>query len=95
LQQIVLRDADCVQFFYTEVTRMSARPLGGIDRATVEALMAASGVRPGSQELDAVVRSLARIHSATASLLQSSSFDETGERFYRLLEDDAGAGSAA
>ncbi len=72
---------------------MSARPLGGIDRATVEALMAASGVSPAPAELDAVVRSLARMHSAAASLLQSSSFDETGERFFRLLENDASEGT--
>lgn len=68
---------------------MSAPPLGAIDRATVEALMAASGVRPSSAELDAVVRSLARLHEAAATLLQSLSFDETGQQFFRLLENDA------
>jgi hypothetical protein len=72
-----------------EVTRMSARPVGAIDRTTVEALMAASGVSASSAELDAVVRALARLQDAAATLLQPSSFDETGERFFRLLENDA------
>lgn len=85
----MLRDTDRVQFFPTEVTRVSARPLGGIDKATVEGLMAASGVSPSSAELDAVVNSLARMHSAAATLLQSLSLDETAERFFHLLESDA------
>jgi hypothetical protein len=51
--------------------------------------MAASGVSSSSAELDAVVNSLARMHSAAATLLQSLSLDETAERFFHLLESDA------
>jgi hypothetical protein len=61
----------------------------GIDRATLQKLMASAGVKPISEEVDAALQSLARIQVAAASLLQSPSFDETGERFYRLLEIDA------
>jgi len=71
---------------------MSAR-LNRIDRATVAALMAASGVSASSAELDAVMGALVRMQSAAANLLQSSAFDETCERFFRLLEDDAGQGA--
>ena len=72
---------------------MSAQPPTEIDRATVAALMAASGVSASSAELDAVVDSLARMQSAAAGLLRSAAFDETCEQFFRLLEDDAGEGA--
>lgn len=72
---------------------MNARPLRDIDRATVEALIAASGVSANSGELDAITRSLARMQNVSAGLLQASSFDEAIERFYRLLDDDAGEGT--
>lgn len=73
---------------------MSAGARGGIDRvAAVEELMASRGVRISSEEVDAVVRSLARIQAAAATLLQSPSFDETSERFYRLLENEAADGA--
>ena len=50
---------------------MIAHSHGGIDRATVEGRVADSGVRLTPQEVDAVVRSLARIQIAAAALLQS------------------------
>jgi hypothetical protein len=72
-----------------EITGMIAHSHGGIDRATVEGRVADSGVRLTPQEVDAVVRSLARIQIAAAALLQSPLFDQTIEQFYRLLESDA------
>jgi hypothetical protein len=90
----VLRIENCVQFFGAEVTGMSAGEGGGIDKATLEGLIVGSGVRPTSEELDAVARALARIRTAAATLSQSPSFDETAERFYRLLETDAADGAA-
>jgi hypothetical protein len=73
---------------------MSASTRYGIDRAAVEKLIADSGARVTSEEVDAVVRSLDRIQSAAATLLHSPSFDETSERFYRLLDTDAADGAA-
>jgi len=60
-----------------------------IGRAAVEGLASASGVRLNDQEIDAVVRSLARIHRSAAPLLQSMPFDQSGQEFYCLLESDA------
>jgi len=73
---------------------MSAGADGGIDKATLERLIAGSGVRPPPQELDAVARSLARIRTAAAALSPPSSFNETVERFYRLLQAEANDGAA-
>lgn len=72
-----------------EITGVIDHLHGGIDRATVEGRVADSGVRLTPQEVDAVVRSLARIQIAAAALLQSPLFDEAIEQFYRLLESDA------
>jgi len=74
---------------YSSLVVEGARMRDGIDRATLQKLMASAGVKPISEEVDAALQSLARIQVAAASLLQSPSFDETGERFYRLLEIDA------
>jgi len=65
-----------------------------IDRATLERLVSASGVEITAVELDTVTRSLARIQAAAASLLQSMTFDDTGEHFFRLLEEDDPTGAA-
>jgi len=59
-----------------------------IDKEALEKLMAGSGV-----SANAVSRSLERIQSAAATLLQPRSFDETSEHFYRLLEADAANGA--
>jgi hypothetical protein len=70
---------------------MSARD--AIDRAALASLIADSGVRLTAEEVDAVARSLDRIQSAAATLLRSSSLDETSARFYSLLESDAADGA--
>jgi hypothetical protein len=44
-------------------------------------------------EAQALVQSLARVQGAAATLLRPPSFDETVERFYRLLESDAAEGA--
>ena len=67
---------------------------GGIGKAALEEVLAASGVKVTSEEAEAVARSLSRIEAAAARVLQSVSFDETAEHFYRLLDagtpDEAG-----
>ncbi len=68
-------------------------PDGGIGKAALEEVLAASGVKVTSEEAEAVARSLSRIQAAAATLLQSPSFDETVEHFYRLL--DAGVAEGA
>jgi hypothetical protein len=64
----------------------------GTNKAALEEALANSGVRLASEEVDAVARSLDRIQIAAATLLRSPSFDETSERFYRLLDIDASDG---
>jgi hypothetical protein len=61
------------------------------DKATLEDLASKQGVRLSSQEADAVIQTLARVHRAAATLLHARPFDTTIEQFYRLLEDDAAA----
>jgi hypothetical protein len=70
----------------------SMRDTGG---EALTGLLAASGVAVTANEAEAVARSLKRIDVATAALLQEVDFDETVERFYRLLEGDAGTGAGA
>jgi hypothetical protein len=84
----VLCDENCVQFFEAEVTNMSVSARGAIDGAALEKLIVDTGVSVNADDVDAVARSLDRIQSAAATLLQSLSFDETNERFYRLLDAD-------
>ena len=68
----------------------------GIDSAGLAPLITDSGVKVTSEELDAIARSLARIEAAAANLnlLSSLLFDETAERFNRLLESDKSGGVA-
>ncbi len=72
---------------------MGATARDDIGGEALAELVASSGVKVGAEEIGAIARSLARIKAA-AVLLQSSPFDDTGERFFRLLEDD-GAGAGA
>jgi hypothetical protein len=67
----------------------------GIGKAALKAVMAATGVKVTSQDAETVARSIARIEAAAATLLQSPSFDETGEYFYRLLNTGAATGAGA
>jgi hypothetical protein len=68
---------------------MSVPAGGAANRAALEQVIADIGVSVNADDVDAVARSLDRIQNAAATLLQSLSFDETDERFYRLLETDA------
>lgn len=72
---------------------MSVPARGAVDRAALEKLIAESGVSVTAEDVDAVARSLERVQSAAAILLRSMSFDETAERFHRLLDADAAAGA--
>lgn len=74
------------------MTAIGAEADGEIDRATVEGLLAASGVELTAPEVDVVARAIARIQRSAAVLLPPSLFDQSGEHFYRLLETDAAAG---
>ena len=68
---------------------MIAEKVDSFDRMIVEKIATDSGVAIAPQEAEAVARSLARIWAAAAILLRSSSFDETGEHYHRLLESNA------
>jgi hypothetical protein len=73
---------------------MSAEAGGGVDRAAaLQALVADAGARLTAAEAETVVQAVARVHAAAAVLLRPPSFDETVERFYRLLESDAAEGA--
>jgi hypothetical protein len=76
-----------------EMAGMSAKAHNDISEAALAEVLAASGVAVSAGDVGPVARALARIERATA-LLQPPSFDDTNERFYRLLEDD-GTGAAA
>jgi DNA-binding GntR family transcriptional regulator len=69
------------------MTGMSVKVRDDLGEAALAEVLAASGVKVSPEEIGAVARSLARIQDAAASL-RSPSFDDTNERFYRLLEDD-------
>ena len=72
---------------------MSAKARDDISEAALAEVVAASGVAVSADDVGPVARSLARIERA-AALLKPASFDDTNERFYRLLEnDDTGAGA--
>jgi hypothetical protein len=89
----VLRIEKCVQFFGGGDGGMSAKDRNDISEAALADVMAASGVAVNADDVGPVARSLARIERA-AALLGSPSFDDTSERFFRLLEDDGrGAGA--
>jgi hypothetical protein len=74
---------------------MSSGKPDAIAGATVEAVVADSGVSITAEEAEAVARSLVRIEAAAAILLRLPSFDETVEQYYRLLESDAAEGRGA
>jgi len=67
---------------------MSAPLHSSVDRAALQKRIAESGVAVTSEEVEAVARSLERIQDAASTLIQSLSFDETIERFVRLLDAD-------
>lgn len=74
---------------------MSAGQGDGVGRAAaLRALVADTGVNVSSAEADAMVQSLARFQAGLAGLLHQPSFDETIERFYRLLESGAARGAS-
>ena len=74
---------------------MSVGEGDGVDRAAaLRALVADTGVSVSPAEADAMVQSLARFQAALASLLRQPSFDETIERFFRLLEIGAAKGAS-
>jgi hypothetical protein len=58
-------------------------------------VLAASGVQATPEEAEAVLRALTRVRAAAANLLEPQAFDDTAERFYRLLENDGGTGAEA
>jgi hypothetical protein len=72
---------------------MSASAHNAVDRSALEKLIGQSGVEVTAADVEAVARSLERIESAAATLLRSLPFDETNERFYRLLENDPAEGA--
>lgn len=88
----VLRHENCVQFFGGEGAQiiMGAQARDGFDAAAMAALIAGSGVRASAAEVETAARALAGIAQAEAALLQTVSFDETIEDYFRLLENDAG-----
>jgi hypothetical protein len=76
-----------------ENTGMSAAMRWSIGKAALEEVLAAGGVKVTPEDAEAVARSLSRIEAAATKLLQSMPFDETVERFYRLLETGAVEGT--
>jgi len=72
---------------------MSASAPGAVDIAALEKVIADTGVKVTTADVEAVARSLERIQGAAATLLKSVPFDETNEYFYRLLEDDTADGA--
>jgi hypothetical protein len=71
---------------------MSAEMRWTIGEAALEEVLAASGVKVTREDAEAVARSLSRIEAAATTLLHSLPFDETVERFYRLLDTGAAEG---
>jgi len=71
---------------------MSAAMRWSIGKAALEEVLAASGVKVTPEDAEAVARSLSRVEAAAAKFLQSPSFDETVEHFYRLLDTGAAEG---
>ena len=72
---------------------MSAKARNDLGEVALAEVLAASGVAVSSDDVAPVARSLARIERAVLSL-GSPAFDDTNERFYRLIDDDStGAGA--
>jgi len=64
-----------------------------ISEAALADVFASGGVKVEADEIGPVVRALVRIDAAARVLLHSS-FDDTVESYFRLIEqDDAGAGA--
>jgi len=61
-------------------------PPRAVDEAALEHMITGTGVDVTAADVDTVARSLERIHSAAEALMPSLPFDETGQRFYRLLD---------
>jgi hypothetical protein len=74
---------------------MSAAAGKRIDQRALAEILIASGVTVTPDEVDSVDRALARLDAAAAVLLASPSFDETVERFLRLLDQDGTDGGGA
>jgi hypothetical protein len=73
---------------------MSAGEGDGVDHAAaLRARVAETGVSVSPAEADAMVQALARFQAGLESLLHQPSFDETIERFYRLLETGPAQGA--
>jgi hypothetical protein len=72
---------------------MNAKTRDPVSEAALADVLTATGVNVGAEDIGPVARSLTRVEQA-AALLSAPTFDDTNERFYRLLEDD-GAGAGA
>jgi hypothetical protein len=59
------------------------------DKAAINALLAASGVKVSATEARTVANVVVRIRAAAAAALSSLPFDLPIERFYGLLDGDA------
>ena len=66
---------------------MNADTRDPLSEAALADVLTASGVKVSAPDVGPVARSLARIEQA-ATLLSAPTFDDTNERFYRLLEND-------
>jgi DNA-binding GntR family transcriptional regulator len=75
------------------MTSMSAKARDDLSEAALAEVLAASGVNAGPEDIGPVARSVARIRDAAVAL-RPPSFDDTNERFYRLLEDDGAEAGA-
>ena len=71
---------------------MNSPPHRPVDNAALEQVLTAAGVEVTGADVEAVARSFARIQAAADALMPSLPFDETGERFYRLLDTGSEAG---
>ncbi len=63
---------------------MNAKMHDDIGEVALAEILAASGVKVEPEDIAAVARAVVRIANAAASR-PSPSFDDTNERFYRLL----------
>jgi hypothetical protein len=72
---------------------MSAAGDNDIGEATLAGILASTGVAVSQEEIAPIARALSRIDAAARVLLRSS-FDDTTESYFRLLEDDDGGARA-
>jgi hypothetical protein len=66
---------------------MNANTRDPLSEAALADVLTASGVKVRAEDVSPVALTLARIEQA-AVLLSTPTFDDTNERFYRLLEHD-------